>query len=211
MKKFLIGALVAGGLAVGSQAQAATYLLTDDHCSGTCGGLASYGTITVSGTTNLDIKIDLTSGVTFNSNGAGLDTVSFDLVGNPLVTISGLPATWGVNANQTAGSNHEDGFGSFDYVVNENSGFLSSIEFHVVGAGANAGQTLVQDHNVADSKNIYFAVDVVGTNGKTGVIGATLAPAGVPEPATWAMMLVGFGGMGALMRRKRRVSAAAVA
>lgn len=27
---------------------------------------------------------------------------------------------------------------------------------------------------------------------------------GVPEPATWAMMLVGFGGMGAVLRRSRR-------
>jgi hypothetical protein len=28
--------------------------------------------------------------------------------------------------------------------------------------------------------------------------------AGVPEPATWAMMLVGFGGIGMALRRKRR-------
>jgi hypothetical protein len=27
--------------------------------------------------------------------------------------------------------------------------------------------------------------------------------AAVPEPATWAMMIVGFGGVGALMRRRR--------
>jgi len=31
----------------------------------------------------------------------------------------------------------------------------------------------------------------------------------VPEPATWAMMLVGFGGLGAAMRRQRRVALAA--
>jgi hypothetical protein len=30
------------------------------------------------------------------------------------------------------------------------------------------------------------------------------SPAAVPEPATWAMMIVGFGGVGALMRRRRR-------
>jgi opacity protein-like surface antigen len=35
------------------------------------------------------------------------------------------------------------------------------------------------------------------------------APA-VPEPATWAMMLVGFGGMGVAMRRNRRKSATAL-
>jgi hypothetical protein len=31
---------------------------------------------------------------------------------------------------------------------------------------------------------------------------------GVPEPSTWAMMLVGFGGLGAVLRRKRRDAAA---
>jgi len=31
----------------------------------------------------------------------------------------------------------------------------------------------------------------------------------VPEPATWAMMLLGFGGIGMAMRRKRRVVALA--
>ena len=34
--------------------------------------------------------------------------------------------------------------------------------------------------------------------------------AAVPEPATWAMMLVGFGAIGASMRRRRRVSAKAM-
>ena len=33
---------------------------------------------------------------------------------------------------------------------------------------------------------------------------------GVPEPATWAMMLTGFGGMGALLRRRRRQVASAI-
>lgn len=30
-----------------------------------------------------------------------------------------------------------------------------------------------------------------------------VAPQGVPEPASWAMMLVGFGGIGAVIRRRR--------
>lgn len=34
-------------------------------------------------------------------------------------------------------------------------------------------------------------------------------PGGVPEPATWAMMLIGFFGLGGLVRRQRRALAAA--
>ena len=33
--------------------------------------------------------------------------------------------------------------------------------------------------------------------------------ASVPEPATWAMMLMGFGGLGALLRQRRRIAATA--
>ncbi|MBA2466428.1 MAG: PEPxxWA-CTERM sorting domain-containing protein, partial [Sphingomonas sp.] len=31
-------------------------------------------------------------------------------------------------------------------------------------------------------------------------------PGAVPEPATWAMMLIGFGATGAAMRRRRKVA-----
>jgi hypothetical protein len=40
---------------------------------------------------------------------------------------------------------------------------------------------------------------------------ATFTAAAVPEPATWAMMLVGFGGIGFAMRRRRRPVLAQVA
>jgi hypothetical protein len=36
---------------------------------------------------------------------------------------------------------------------------------------------------------------------------ATLPPTGVPEPGTWAMMLLGFGGIGVALGRRRRVPA----
>ena len=37
----------------------------------------------------------------------------------------------------------------------------------------------------------------------------TLRADGVPEPATWALMIGGFGGLGAVMRRRRGLAAAA--
>lgn len=38
-------------------------------------------------------------------------------------------------------------------------------------------------------------------------VGEISVPTGVPEPASWALMLVGFGSMGALLRRSRRLVA----
>lgn len=40
----------------------------------------------------------------------------------------------------------------------------------------------------------------IGSNGFSGT--ATFSAAAVPEPATWGMMVVGFGLMGAVMRRR---------
>jgi PEP-CTERM motif len=35
-------------------------------------------------------------------------------------------------------------------------------------------------------------------------VAATSPGGGVPEPASWAMMLVGFGGLGGVLRAQRR-------
>ena len=47
----------------------------------------------------------------------------------------------------------------------------------------------------------YFYLDNVSVT-------ASGIAAAVPEPATWAMMLIGFGGIGASMRRRRTLTAA---
>ena len=44
---------------------------------------------------------------------------------------------------------------------------------------------------------------------KTGNVGATLTGGGVPEPATWAMMILGMGGIGVTLRRRRSALALA--
>jgi hypothetical protein len=44
-----------------------------------------------------------------------------------------------------------------------------------------------------------------------GIVSVEYNYAAVPEPATWAVMFVGFGGMGVAMRRSRRIRAAATA
>jgi len=47
-----------------------------------------------------------------------------------------------------------------------------------------------------------------GVNASWGGTGA-FAPAMVPEPATWALMIAGFGGAGVMLRSRRRVALAA--
>jgi hypothetical protein len=59
------------------------------------------------------------------------------------------------------------------------------------------------DRNVTGA-GLYFDVT-------TSDISITPPPSGVPEPASWAIMLLGFGGLGATMRSRRARSSAATA
>lgn len=55
-------------------------------------------------------------------------------------------------------------------------------------------------------------IRVIGTlHGVTGSYAGTLNVAAVPEPATWAMMLLGFGAMGVVFRRRREPVLAQIA
>jgi len=74
-----------------------------------------------------------------------------------------------------------NGFGGTDSI----SGFVDPT-FAVAPGVANAG-----DYN-------FFFSDGIGNTPPTGGGG------GVPEPSAWALMLVGFGGLGAALRGRRR-------
>ena len=47
-----------------------------------------------------------------------------------------------------------------------------------------------------------YTIEVFGTSQADGTYNGTLSLAGVPEPATWAMMIGGFGLVGSSMRRR---------
>ena len=69
---------------------------------------------------------------------------------------------------------------------------VTSSAYYVVDYGATGGNTLKL--NLDSSSNIA----VYGTGKKD-----TPFEAPVPEPATWAMMIMGFGGVGSMLRRRR--------
>lgn len=67
-----------------------------------------------------------------------------------------------------------------------------------------------EDHTLGDPWEFEFDAGGTGNNyiDFYNVSSATFS-ASVPEPATWAMMLVGFGGLGAAMRSRRKQATAA--
>ena len=48
-----------------------------------------------------------------------------------------------------------------------------------------------------------YTLTIMGDNRSTGSLGGTVTINAVPEPGTWAMMLLGFGVAGVAMRRRR--------
>jgi hypothetical protein len=66
------------------------------------------------------------------------------------------------------------------------------------------------DHFFSTTSGYWFSADIYdGATGGTYNVAARDAfrQLGVPEPATWGLMIMGFGGAGALLRRRRAASA----
>ncbi len=86
----------------------------------------------------------------------------------------------------------------------------------VVPLGCSLGQLLTLgtgEHFKSTSEGWWFAADIYdGVTGQTYNVAAkdAFTPfAVVPEPATWAMKIVGFAGMGGMLRRRRAQGALA--
>ena len=202
-------------------ANAATYFLTVDNCSGGC-GQASYGQINVTGegTGTLSVDIELNANTIFQQAGKNPhNDIWFD-TNTSTVTIGGLASPFSANGVQAAGSNAANGasFGNYDYVIQRSSAGnpgspltgQHSLAFTVSGPSA-----LALESTTVGSNNIFFVVDIAGYNPlsgalvNTGRVGATIQ-AGIPEPASWALMILGFGGVGAVLRSRRRPALAAI-
>ena len=76
-----------------------------------------------------------------------------------------------------------------------------------VSQGTNEGQHLLP------SLGTYRYYDFVSTTalGGQNYLISNLTTTAVPEPATWAMMIIGMGGLGAVLRRRRATAKLAVA
>ena len=109
--------------------------------------------------------------------------------------MSDLPAPFTANGVQAAGSDSASPDGVFEYVINypHHSGGpagITTFSFDVAAPGLSLS-------SIASNGKAYFAVDMLANNGNTGNVAAnSFVTGGVPEPSTWAMMLIGFAGLG---------------
>jgi len=225
LHSFAAGAVVALGLTVAAgAANATTYLLTVDTCTGNCiiAPATNAGSVKVTDIVGgLHFDILLADNVYFNQAGQGHETLGmqFTLVGAD--TFQNFVETDVVGGHPTGDfgpiSFVETGNGNFDglkygldWAGTANNGHLTTtgikeVKFDVIGANTTVAA-------FAANPNLYFKVDVASifpTGAvRTGIVEATLSP-GVPEPETWALMILGFGGAGAMLRRSRRTAAVA--
>lgn len=141
-----------------------------------------------------------------------------------LFTIAGVDnATFTLDSAPTPDGFFNNGAGDNPYFDNINGTLSgSSFQFPVItfyGASNSGGVTGGTEPGIVGTvyfdlygptifsgtpANPTFAPGVFDLNNIAGVFTDTLTISGVPEPATWGLMLAGFFGLGAVVRAARR-------
>lgn len=231
-KMIVAGALLASSL-VAVQASAATYLVTVNEsalgrqfdatlasvATVALGRNASFATFTYTGPLSFSNTNPQSSSNTgditstfFGANVAGISnyvgfgpsTVPYGANGADFRTLAGFLATSGSASNFAYGSIYTfttiGNLGGQELSITHDDG-VSLYANGIRLAGLTAGPTSAVTENVRlpDGTKTYTLV-YGRENGSPSILNV----AAVPEPATWAMMLVGFGMMGASMRYRRR-------
>jgi hypothetical protein len=191
-----------------------TYDLTVDHCSSGCtvSGFPTFGTVTASqtgsgGLVTVDVQLNTTTpagtGYYFQPHmGNSNDTFVFNLQGNgdTLGTVTVAPSSITAGFANGANSNPEDGFGNFTNAIQfggKQADHIQFLEFTFTDTGTLSLANFALSSG--GSANAFFAADIFG-DGTTGPIGAV---GSVPEPSTWAMMILGFMGVGFMAYRRK--------
>ncbi len=89
------------------------------------------------------------------------------------------------------------------------TGSTRGIDIDAFGFGTTSAFTFVRLTDVLAEGGAGNGGTVGADIDAVGAISTRRLTAAVPEPATWAMMLLGFGGLGAMLRRRRSLAPAA--
>ena len=224
-------AAILGVLGFSSNGAKADYVLTSelnlDGCTGGCSSTAAldFGSITISQASvgaNVVFDVDLNPGYFFQ-NSTGHNAFMF----NPGFAFTYVtPLQTGFTALTAADTNAP--FGTFQQGLDYSgsNGVLQTLDFALAVSSTFDLSALGPTNAFAESSAppngftpAFFSADIQGqSNGKggfnTGDVGASFDvhpnPVGVgdvPEPSTWAMMILGFLGVGfTAYRRKSQIS-----
>lgn len=74
------------------------------------------------------------------------------------------------------------------------------------GGGGGSPRSAADQFSLLDDENADDpdSANTPGANGETGAVPTADAVSAVPEPSTWAMLIVGFGAVGLVARRRQR-------
>ena len=179
-------ALLATGVTLGAlatSAQAATCLTSDVSGASACSGYVS-GNIFSNGQNNPATVTSMLADLGFDASGIDFGS---------LYSNSGLKLSNLNGATSLSFSGAPELFGE------------TFIGIHWGGQGG--GQSAIYKIDFSDLASV---IDIIGKN-PGGTSNAVLfsttpytpGPGGVPEPATWALMIMGFGAIGATMRHRQ--------
>ena len=102
--------------------------------------------------------------------------------------------------------------GVYNFLVGTSTPGLMFTNVSVAGGGTTSifappATSVIQQFNLPMLADTAYTVTLAGTSPvSAGAISGnvTITNAAVPEPATWAMMILGFGAVGMVLRRRRR-------
>ena len=134
---------------------------------------------------------------------------SFDgnsgVYGNADVNVSPFMATFTFETGAGLLSSTISSVGSGATNIDFTSVTLNGMEFAIVSTGFSELRQILEIPVLAGTQTVV----VKGTGGLDGSYSGVLSfsqSGAVPEPATWAMMILGFGAVGAGMRRRKKVT-----
>jgi hypothetical protein len=170
----------------------------------------SFGNFTINNISAIgDVALpDLLSSNSLNTSTSGAGTLDVYVLETDLaastdtggfvssLTSNTLPAGWSVTESTFFDAANTGAFGAGALLA---SHLFNAIGTSVIGSAANPASpyALTEQYHIVASGN--------------GTANSTIDIASVPEPATWGLMLVGFGGLGAMLRSNRRRNVALTA
>jgi hypothetical protein len=170
---------------------------------------AVYNIVPVSAVT---VSLTATGSITTDGNFGALLTsdildwnITFTGVGSPVTlnpTNSSIPSgLFGLTATATTLSINFDDFNSFFEFITPPCFPCAVVEWRGLGNGG----TFVEAANQSSDLSLFSSEPVNPQTGEQAIANV----ASVPEPSTWAMMILGFAGLGFTTYRRRKSAALA--